>query len=198
MNKISMTSFLGILSASGPGKAKKVMEAKYPKPYSPASDYYKGIREAIVNVVYNGHGNETLDESVNRAYRNRTLHYKEVAQGFKKWWKKNDVESFTPPRGTFGSSNIQVNVNPEFSVVVGGVPHVLKLFFNKDRVTQNQLVISNYLMQSCFSQNYSPETKFSILDVRRSRIVESRVDTSKLGALVTGEMMCVESIWNSV
>ena len=51
MPQISLTDFVDIVSTSGTPKATKVKQVKYRPAYNPAIDFYKRIRDDIVETI---------------------------------------------------------------------------------------------------------------------------------------------------
>ena len=60
MPRISLTDFVDIVSASGTPKATKVSQIKRRRPYQPAFDFYKSIRDHIIETHENKRSKETI------------------------------------------------------------------------------------------------------------------------------------------
>jgi hypothetical protein len=60
MPKLSLTDFVDIVSKSGTPKSTKVAQVKHRPPYSPATDFYKPLRDEITQVHASGLTKATL------------------------------------------------------------------------------------------------------------------------------------------
>lgn len=198
MNKISLTDFIDVVTKSGASKATKVANIKNRPAYSPASDFYRGVREKIVEVLESGGSKAVLDDAVDAATIKRKEHYKEAVAGMKKWWGRKELECFEPSKGDYGNGNIAVNVNPELGVYVQGVPHLVKLYFKADTLPKNHAMISTHLMETSLSDTCPEGTVMSVLDVKRGRLHVYDAPHPKLDAALKGELAYIEALWDSV
>lgn len=67
MSKIvlSLTDVVDVVLKSGVSKATKVEQIKKRAPYSPSSDYYKPLREAIIQAHQNGFTKKIFSRNCN-------------------------------------------------------------------------------------------------------------------------------------
>lgn len=198
MNKISLTDFINVVSKVGPSKAKAIATIKNRKPYSPATDFYKGIREAIVELIEFDHDKAFIDQAVENATQKRRGHYQEVANGFKKWMGRKKIEWFQPPKREYGSNKIVVNVNPEIGAEINGVPHLIKMYFKSDNLPKNHALVSTHLMESCLKSDCPDGTIITVLDVRRGKLIESKPSSGTIDVALRGELAYIASIWDEL
>jgi hypothetical protein len=198
MPKISLTNFVDVVSKSGATKATKVASIKNRKPYSPATDFYKGLREGIVEVVESGEDKNRINDAVRMAIPKRKAHYREAADGFTKWMGRKEVEWFQPPKSEYGKGEIVVNVNPEIGARINGKPHLIKLYFKADKLPKNHALVSTHLMQSCLENDCPEGTVMAVLDVKRGKLIEYTSPSDKLDAALRGELAYIESLWEDV
>ena len=86
MAKISLTDFVDIVSKAGRPKATKVRQVKERPDYEPAFDFYKALREHIVEVHSSGGGKEIIsDVMVSISDPKKIKNYPELLAGYKKW-----------------------------------------------------------------------------------------------------------------
>lgn len=87
MRPISLTEFVDIVSASGTPKATKVQNLLDCPEYDPAADFYKKIRDIIIEAHKTNKGKEYIDgvmaETSNAI---KTAIYPSIISGYKKWW----------------------------------------------------------------------------------------------------------------
>lgn len=198
MNKISLTEFVNVVSTAGPSKANKVSEIKNKPPYHPSIDFYKGIREAIINVAENDDDISTLSDAVDQAYDKRKGHYEAVAIGFKKWFESNDTEWFEPTKGSYSNNTLAVTINPELGLYIDGTPYLIKLYLKDSKIPKNNALISTHLMKSCLASNSPEKTIMAILDVRRSKLIEYKTPHKRIDAALRGELAYINLVWDDV
>jgi hypothetical protein len=104
MNSLTLGDFLDVVSKSGSPKATKVREIKHRPPYSPATDFYKGLREGIVDTHRAGHSKSKLPLIAQLASPAKQANYQVVIAGYQKWWGAKTLKWFSPP-----------DLKPEFS-----------------------------------------------------------------------------------
>ncbi len=85
-NKVSLTTFVDFVSKSGTPKITVVRRFKHGDAYRPALDFYKPVRDAIVDVHEHARPNKALDEIVTGLKDPRKLaSFTAVVRGHKKW-----------------------------------------------------------------------------------------------------------------
>lgn len=199
MPTLSLTSLVDIVSKSGTPKATCVrdVKAQMSAPYDPATDYYRGIREAIIEAHVNGLGKRHISTAANAANFRRAATYTQLAADYNGWWGRKSIAYFDPPRATWQPPGLfEVNVNPELGLEINGTQHVIKLYFKSDAITKARVDIITHLMQQELS---SPGTayEFSVLDIRRRRL-HTITPPSGLGPLLIAELAYVAALWPSV
>src|SRR5258708_6039457 len=103
MPRIGLSDFVEIVGRSGASKVTKVAEIKNRVQYQPALDFYKPLREAIVEGHKNGRSREDLKKfplSVNDA--KKIGNYRAIVAGYTKWWGRKRFEWAGPSSGVFG------------------------------------------------------------------------------------------------
>lgn len=198
MKKISLTDFVDVVSKSGASKATKVASIKNRKPYHPATDFYKGIREAMSEALEQGNDKSILDKAIKQATEKRKRHYEEAAAGFKKWMGRKDIEWFEPAKEIYGNREIAVSVNPEIGAIINGKPYLIKLYFKKDSLPKNHALISTHLMKTCLEEECPEDTVMAVLDVKRGKLIEYSTPHEKLDAALKGELSYINSLWDEL
>jgi hypothetical protein len=138
---ITLTDFLNIVQSTGMTKLSKIKKIKT-REYSPASDYYKSLREAIIEVLSSGDDANDIMPAVYSAHQTRQQNYKEIADNFIRWLSTKKGWTWRqPPRTCYGNSTIEVRVNPEIAFVdKNNAMHVIKLHFNKEQLSKGKLL----------------------------------------------------------
>lgn len=149
LQPISLTDFIKVVLKSGTPKATKVKQIKKRPPYSPGGDYYRGLREKIVETHSSGLDKNNLDDAVRYAHKKRKGHYQQAVSGYKKWWGNREFEWFDPPKSHYKGSIVSVSINPELGLSDGDTEYVIKLYFKTDKLLKNRAVHVYQMMEEC-------------------------------------------------
>jgi hypothetical protein len=199
MPNISLTDFVDIVSASGTSKATKVRQAKNRDDYNPAFDFYKKLRETIINVHKEGATKKALDTCLeNLTDSKKKAAYPKLVEGYKKWWGRKKLLWFDISNQLFIGDGIDVRVNPELGLQVNGTPHLIKLYFKKDEIKKNRIDIITHLMDAVLSEKCPPNTVMAVLDIRRGKLFKPTVPIDGLSAMLNAELAYINSLWNDI
>jgi len=146
--KISMTTFVDFVIARGSSRITRVREAKdlYGEEYSPARDYYRGLREAIIAVHYEGKALSTLDTLVKQANPRKRELYGKCVSGYKRWRGRKNLFSYDISSASWQDGQLEVRINPELGLTVDGDDYVIKLYFKGEQPTKRQLDVILHLL----------------------------------------------------
>lgn len=198
MRRLSLTDFVEVVSKSGTPKATKVRQIKERPDYNPSSDYYKQIREAIVQLHKDNLGNDFLDSIIMNISVKKRENYSAIRAGYNKWRGKKEITWFEPPSRLYESSGISVSVNPELGLRINDRPYLIKLYFKPEKLTKNRVDIITYLMTTCLKDMSPTETTMSILDTRNSKIIEEPLADDTLATLIDAELAYIARLWDGV
>jgi hypothetical protein len=197
-NKVSLTTFVDFVSKSGTPKITVVKRFKHGDAYRPAFDFYKPVRDAIVDVHAHGKPTKALDAVVvGLKDPRRTAPYAAVVRGHKKFMRKHAARWFDPPRGSWAEGGIVVHVNPELGLEIKRVPHVVKLYFKAEKLPKKNVATITRLMEQAFADPGS-RTVFGVLDVRRGVLHVPSGSVAGIDALLTSEAASFAAILASV
>lgn len=201
-----MTTFVDFVLASGTSRVTVVKRAKaqYQVAYDPAKDFYKLLRESIINAaVQNLDGKETFDSvrSVLRKIKAPKLRaYEECIDGYKKWrgqkkiiWRK--AVGSESPEWTQG--RLVIRVNPELCVFIKGKRYIVKLYFKEEKPSKPQLETMFHLLKQYERRKRIPII-VGILDVRRGRLHSQTREVPGIEPLLTGEAAAFQTIWDQI
>jgi hypothetical protein len=167
--KVSMTTFMDFVSKAGTTKVTVVKNFKNGD-YSPATDFYKAVREAIVDVHATGKPKATLDLVLSGIKDpKKVAHYPAIVAGHKKFMGKRKFGWFKPPNASWSGGGLRVSVNPELGLEIDGVPHIVKLYFKADRLAKKNLPIMTRLMEKGLALGANAPV-LAVLDVRRGAL----------------------------
>ncbi len=200
MPQISLTDFVDIVSASGTPKATKVRQIKRRPPYSPATDFYRPIRENIIEVHETEQDQAFIDLVITGLTDPKKMTaYPPIVTGYKKWWGRKSLNWFNPPNIQYSKYNVTVSVNPELGLDINGIPHLIKLYFKLEPLSKNRIDIITHLMSVTASTHCaSPSTKMSVLDVRRAKLFTPTVPIQGLTHILNAELAYIANLWPQV
>ena len=177
MLKLSLTTFVDIVSLSGTHKATETRKALNQDDYHPSKDYYRQVREGIIDLHEQDKPKLELENILKSlSHENRRGNYIEIISSYLKWIGKKKLEWFQPPYSTYGNDQVDIRVNPELGLNINGSDHIVKLYFKSDKLTKAKADIIMGVMQECFGS----ENIMSVLDIRRSKLF---VPTKKIPML---------------
>ncbi len=198
MPEISLTDFVDFASASGSSKLTKVRQIKHRPDYAPAFDFYKKVREGIVECHRAGDPRTRLASHLGPVTDSKKKrHYADVLAGYRRWWGRKAVVWFDPSRATYSERGIDIRINPELGLRVDGAPHLIKLYFKSDKLTKARVEVITHLMDKALSGT-PPGARMGVLDVRNARLVTPTVPIAGLDAMLAGELAYMAATWASV
>ena len=175
MTTLSLTDFVAVVSRAGSPKQTKVTEIITRDEYHPATDFYKGIRDRIVETHKANKTRDAIIQGPLTMDTKKTDHYHAIAAGYHGWWGRKELEWFAPPKESLEYMGVTIGIRPELGLNINGVPHVIKLHFKDTSTTEPKLLksqtdIINYLMAT-HCQDVPEGTQFAVLDVRKKKLM---------------------------
>lgn len=199
MPRISLTDFVDIVSASGTPKATKVKQVKHRPPYHPAIDYYKQMRDGIVETHQISNDKSELQHHVGPiSDAKKVENYGILMHAYKKWWGKKDLDWFDAPDEIYSAHGVDVSINPEVGLSINGTPHLVKLYFKADGLAKNKIDIITHLMQITLQAKCKKAAVMSVLDIRNSKLLSPTVPIPGLDATVNAELAYIAALWPNV
>lgn len=196
MIEITLTDFLNIVQSTGMTKLSKIRNIKN-REYSPASDYYKSLREAIIEVLSSGDDAADILPVVKSAHSTRQENYQKIAENFIHWLStKKGWTWVEPPRAYYGNNTIGVKVNPELAFTdKSGNMHIIKLHFNKDHLSKGKLDVAGCLFSQSLAATCPGNTNFYFLDLHQGKLFSVK-NAAGVDVFLTAELDYINSIWN--
>lgn len=199
MPRISLTDFVDIVSSSGTPKANKVRQIKHRPPYIPAFDFYKPLRDRIIETHGAGESKDYLQDlmsSIND--RKKITAYPHVLEGYVSWWGRKNLEWFDPPNDLFSLHGVDVSVNPELGLHINGEPHLIKLYFKSEDLTKNRVDVIHHLLDSTLATRCPENTIMAVLEIRRPRLYVPTIQIQNLTAALGAELAYISDLWSNV
>jgi len=195
---VSLTTFVDFVSKSGTPKITVVRHFKHGAAYRPAFDFYKPLRDAIVEVHARGKPKKLLDDLVEGLVDPRKVEaFAAVVRGHKRFMRRHPARWFDPPRGQWVEGGLVVHVNPELGLELKQVRHVVKLYFKAERLPKRNVATIVRLMERALGAP-GARTVFGVLDVRRGALHVPRGPVPGIDALLSSEAASSAAILASV
>lgn len=196
MIDITLTDFLNIVQSTGMTKLSKIRMIKT-REYSPASDYYKPLREAIIEVLSSGDDATAIMPSVYSAHQTRQHNYREIADNFIRWASTKKAWKWVePPRAYYGNDTIGVKVNPELAAFdKSDNLHIIKLHFNNIQLSKGKLDVAGCLFSESLAPTCPANTNFYFLDLHQGRLFSVK-NTPGVDTFLKAELDYINSIWS--
>ena len=194
MPEIRMVSFVDFVLANGPTRLTRVrvIKEQMEEEYSPATDFYKGIREAIVDFHEQGLPLAYFNQVIQLAHSRKQAHYSAILKGYRKFLRSKQIETFSPHSASWSYRNLTVSVNPELGLKVDGSAHLVKLYFKSERLSQRRVEVVLHLMRRALG---SQRRTAALLDTREGRMYTSKAKSDDMEAFLIGEAAAFREMW---
>jgi hypothetical protein len=120
-----------------------------------------------------------------------------IVRGHEKFRRKHAARWFDPPKVSWSRAGIVVHVNPELGLEIGGVRHVVKLYFKAEKLPRKNVTTITRLMEKALSDPGSRNV-FGVLDVRRGIPHAASGSAPGIDALLESETATFAAILASV
>lgn len=200
MPDISLTDFVDFVISSGTPKLTKVLQIKRRGDYQPAHDFWRELREGIVN-FHKSHatGKHELDRILATLDDKKTARYADCLSGYKRFLGRKRITWFEPPNGRWTSGGLVIRINPELGLNIEGKRYVVKLYFKKEPLSRRRTDIVRLLLHAALNNVANrPGIHYAILDVPRWKLFDDRPPDQALVPLLNGEASNFITIWNSI
>lgn len=198
MIEINLTTFVDIATSVGMRKIGHVRRLKQRGQYHPAHDFYRQLREAIVECHRSGTAKATLDNLMyGITERNKLTAFPPLIAAYKQWMGRKEFAWFNPPRSKWSHGGVGVLVNPELGLGSESRQLALKLYFKKDPLTKRQVDVVLHLLNSIVEQEPNAPI-VGLLDIRRGKVLRPTVRKSYLEAALRAEVAYIRAAWSEV
>jgi len=197
MEKVSMTYFVDFVLKVGTPKLSGVKEFKEHR-YDHLTDFYKPLREAVVDMHEKGKPARALDDFLLTLTDERKRRiFPGLVESYLKWHRPG-MKWFTPPHTTLPVGDLEININPELGFEIDGTPYLIKTYFRGEPLAQKRVTTVLGLLTAGLGTG-RPGTVFGMLDVKNSRLRTLKsAPNPRLGLLIRGEAASFSTIYASV
>lgn len=197
--QISLTDFIDYISKVGTTKFTKVKEIKNREPYHPAFDFWKPLREKIIEIHKENRNKKFLDEVVEQLTdKNKISLYPNLISQYKSFLGRKKIEWIEPPSKDWTIDELKIKINPEIGLFINDKPYVIKLYFKAEPLSKSKVDMILLMMNRNLKQREFQDANFAVLDISRKRLYEnSNLDETYL-SLLEGEAISFLRIWNNL
>ena len=192
--EVRLTTFMDFVAAEGTAKVTSVREAKakYGQAYSPLTDFYKGVRETIIDLHESSRSKALLDTFLTKVEDGRKQpHYAAVVAGYKRWLGTKRVMWLGAQGVPWTEGDLTVRVRPDLPVQIDGTDYMIKLWFAADKLTKKRVDATLRLLEI----THGKLGNVGILDVRQGRLITPTRPVRDIDALLAGEAAAFVSMW---
>jgi len=193
---LSLTDLVDVILKSGLPKATKVKQIKYRPGYEPAFDFYKPLREAIVDAHKLGQSKKQFQVTAGAAaHPKKQGNYSTAISGYVKWWGTKQFIWRNPPRTTYSANGVDVIVNPELGLEWNGSKHLVKLYLKDAPLAKNRADLILSMLEVTLKPSIHGSITMGLLDVRNSKLFTTTSLNPTTKAVLDGELAYIAAIW---
>jgi len=199
MINISLTDFIDYVSKIGTSKFTIVNQIHSRDEYHPAFDFWKPLREGIIDFHKFDKDKSELDNILNELTDKKKINkYPLLIESYKTFIGRKKIEWFDPPFKEWKTNDLLVRLNPELGLDINGNLYVIKLYFKADKLSQMKADLILLLMNTKLKKGDFKDATFAVLDVERNKLFEKTKLNKIHLSLLEGEAMSFVNIWKSL
>lgn len=191
MPEISLTEFVDFVIKAGTPKQTEVRRIKrqHLRGYHPSRDYWRKLRDGIVELHRNGYPKSFLDSVATAIVdKNKRRTYPELVKAYKKFLGRKAITWFEPIRGDWCYGDLCVRINPELGITIKGEDHLVKLYFKDTPLKKDRIAVISQMMLDGLSDD-AEGLNVALLDVRKNKLHIFAERDAQLVPLLEGEAM---------
>ena len=197
--QISLTDFIDFVCKVGSTKLTHVKNVKDRDPYSPATDFYKPLREGIIDLHKTGGTKSDLKKIIAAITDAKKIsNYQTAIDGYKKFWGRKNLKWMNPPYKHWIVNDLDVKINPELGLEYDSNFYVIKLYLKSDPLSKNKIDQILALMEKELRPKVEDEVIFAVLDVKNAKLHSNETKDTLLMTLLVGEALSFETIWKAL
>lgn len=200
---ISLTQFIDFtLKGSGTAKANHVHKVKYDSEYSPATDYWKQLRDAIKKTHQENLPLENLYNLLEVVNERKKANYRKSINQYVNFARNKEIKYFETG-SSFWSFNdeLMVRSSPEIGLEIDDVPYLLKVYYKgKNNKVDTHKVKSTLTLMDCSKRDFIPPDGAitALLNLNNRKFYESNGANKPLLLALEGEATQFVYLWNNL
>ena len=207
MKSISLTQYLTFTGkVSTEAKLNAVKKIKYDSSYSPATDYWKLLRDKVFEVRSTGSDIEQI-RSVLLSVSNdsKKANYERDINKLIGFFKNRKVQHFDTGSASIKmSDDLSLNANPEIGLYIDGTPYLLKIYYKKPDTTTTitkRNIQSTLIAMSLAKKNFDvpSNAKVAVLNLQNGKLIELSDKPSEPEVqLLEVDLQMFDLFWKSI
>lgn len=207
MKSISLTQYLTFTGkVSTEAKLNAVKKIKYDSSYSPATDYWKLLRDKVFEVLSTGSDIEQIRSVLSSVSDDsKKANYERDINKLIGFFKKRKVQHFDTGSASIKiSDDLSLNANPEIGLYIDGAPYLLKIYYKKPDATTKitkKNIQSTLTAMSLAKKNFDvpSETKIAVLNLQNGKLIElSGKPSQQEVQLLDVDLRMFDLFWTSI
>jgi hypothetical protein len=202
MKPISLTTFVNFaIKAHGTSRISYIKQARkqYESGYTPEADFYKRLREAIVDMHRNGNPKSVLDPFIGTiTHTKKVVLFTKCVSEYKKWMGNKSFTWINFRNETITVGKLPITLNPELGLEIDGDRSLIKLHLLKEEPSKYRTDVILHLMSKMGPCKENNPLGPCILDVQRGRLVRPINIYPDIETLLLGEADMFIRLWNGV
>lgn len=197
--QISLTDFIEYVSKVGTAKYTKVREIKTREPYHPAFDFWKPLRERIIETHKENKNKNSLDVVLNELTdKNKINLYPNLIAKYKSFLGRKKIEWIEPPTEDWKLNDLRIKINPEIGLFINDKPYIIKLYFKAEPLSKSKVDLILLMLNENLKKGDFSEANFAVLDISKKRLYENTTLSHFHLSLLEGEALSFLKIWESI
>lgn len=157
-------------------------------------DYWLELRRALVAMHRDGCGLQVVFDAVENA-GDRSENFRESADAYLSWIFGKKVAWFQPTERCWETPQLRVTVNPELGLVIEGIPHYVKLYMRKEKLSRRKREATLELLAITHQEEIQRGAVVAVLDVRRQLLHSStKTPNKRIDAVLEGDAAAFRAI----
>jgi hypothetical protein len=172
--EFSFTKIVDFINSTGTSKIKIVRQAieALETDYSAVKDYYKEIREHIIQYFKNPEEKFAVPKKWSSEIVKEKL-FIDFAQKIKKRFRPKKIKWIDNiSRKTLIFEQLDININPEIYFEHNGVKYIIKLYFKEEELNNKSAELLLLMLKKAYGEEYS-DFILGIYDIRKNRLFSS-------------------------
>ena len=188
MVSISQTDYIDFISKSGTSKLTKVLNLIGRQDYHPSFDFYKKLRDTIIDNLKSGKKKHELLDFVNEEItdRKKLNRYITLVEGLSRFLGRKKTLWFDPPTTIWSHKDLRIKMNPELGLDLNGEKFIIKLYFKDTSLQRKDIKVLLWMMNQSLSKGIFTGYKCALLDVEKGKFFSFKEDVSEIKLLVEG------------
>lgn len=198
MERVPLPTFVEFVFTAGKPRIQVAKTFKDHR-YDHLADFYKPLREAIIDTHAGGKPLSALDDFLRMLTDERKRRvFPGLVEAYRKWFHASPKRWIAPPRSMLPIGDLEIDIAPPLGFEIDGRPTFIYLHFSGATLAQKRVDVLLGFVSAALGP-VMPTTQFGLLDVGRSKLHTLRHPSNpRLGLLARGEAASFATIYAAV